>query len=256
MVGVGALFVYGGGQAHKSRVEVAGERERDVRCSEGRHDLEADGFQIRDPVDGESGEPFELIGGEVVDLGVVAGVEGREAPAVPLGVAAANTPAWWREAAASTSSPRTTITASSGTGARRIRGASGELTRRSTPSVHGSRQDQFPRPHDPTRPRRCRHRPERSISSSNWALSSSSYTTTPADRTTSPRAGSHKVGGTVPRNGTRCRPSASALVKSVAVMRHGDVAARSCHPRRNGQARRVEVSVLMKHCAAGAELTQ
>jgi len=72
-------------QGREAFVEVAVERDRDVWSPEGRPDLEAGRLEIPDPVAAKPGKPLELVGTQVVDLGLAAGVERREAPSTPVG---------------------------------------------------------------------------------------------------------------------------------------------------------------------------
>lgn len=68
-------------------VEIACEGKRDVGSAERGHNLEARTRQRRSSVDPEHRKAPELVRRKVVDLGVIAGIEGGEAPPVPSGVA-------------------------------------------------------------------------------------------------------------------------------------------------------------------------
>lgn len=85
MVRVGSLFVNGSSESLEPVVQFAGERDRDVRCSERRHHLEARLLQISDAVEAEDREPSKRPGTEIIDIGVALGVHPREPPAAPIG---------------------------------------------------------------------------------------------------------------------------------------------------------------------------
>lgn len=89
MVRVRADFVSRADQGRETFIEVAGERNGDVRSPEGWPDLEPSILEINDPVAAQQGKPFKLVGAQVVDFGVIAGVERREPPPTPIGEPAA-----------------------------------------------------------------------------------------------------------------------------------------------------------------------
>jgi hypothetical protein len=75
MVRVVSLVVIGNAEPVQSDLQVAVERDRQVRRPEGRHDLESCRLQHRRPIEAKEREPLELVAGEVVNVGVGAGVE-------------------------------------------------------------------------------------------------------------------------------------------------------------------------------------
>lgn len=85
MVRVRTYRVSCAGQGCEAFVEVAFERDRDVRSPEGRPDLEPSYLEIFNQVAAEPRKSFELVGTQVVDLSLIASVERREAPSTPVG---------------------------------------------------------------------------------------------------------------------------------------------------------------------------
>lgn len=88
MVRVISLVVIGNAEPPQPDLQVSIERDGHMGRPECRHDLEPCCLQHRRSIQTEEREPLELIAGEVVDVGIVAGVEARQAPAVPVRVAA------------------------------------------------------------------------------------------------------------------------------------------------------------------------
>ena len=88
MVSVVSLVVIGNVKSLQPDLQVAVERDRDMGRPEGRHDLEPCRLQHRRPIQPKEREPLKLITGKVVDIGVAAGVETRQAPAIPVRIAA------------------------------------------------------------------------------------------------------------------------------------------------------------------------
>jgi hypothetical protein len=82
MVRVHPDFVSHTGQRRKTVVEVTGERDGDMRSPEGGPDLEPSLLQIDDPVAAQQGEPFELVGAQVIDFSIIARIE-RRSPHLP-----------------------------------------------------------------------------------------------------------------------------------------------------------------------------
>lgn len=85
MVGVGPLVMVSSSETVDPDIQVAVERECDVRRPERGHDLEPSRFEHLWPVQPQDREVLEPIGGQVVDIGVAASVERRESPPTPVG---------------------------------------------------------------------------------------------------------------------------------------------------------------------------
>ena len=85
MVRVRTDFVSYTDQRRQTFVEVTGERDGDMRGPEGGPDLEPGLLQIDDSVAAQQGKPFELVGAQVIDFGVIASIERREPLPTPIG---------------------------------------------------------------------------------------------------------------------------------------------------------------------------
>ena len=88
MVRAVSLVVIGNPEPVQSDLQIAIERDGHVRRPEGRHDLELCRLQHRRSIETEQREPLKLIASQIVDIGIIAGVEARQTPAVPVRVAA------------------------------------------------------------------------------------------------------------------------------------------------------------------------
>jgi len=84
MVWVGPLFMNRGSEPTEPVVELTGERDRDVRRSEGRNHLEACVLQVSNAIDPNNREPPQRSRAEVVDIGVALRVQRGEPPSVPV----------------------------------------------------------------------------------------------------------------------------------------------------------------------------
>ncbi len=89
MVRVHPDFVSDTDQRRKTFVEVIGERDGDMRSPKSGPDPEPSLLQIDDPVAAQQGKPFELVGAQVIDFGIIASIERREPPPTPIGEPAA-----------------------------------------------------------------------------------------------------------------------------------------------------------------------